>query len=97
MERLINNLLDMTRMEAGGMIVKKEWLPLQEVVGSALADLSGDWPGDRSKRIPPETPMVQMDGVLIEQVLTNLLDNVAGIHAAARAPSRSSQPTAMAR
>ncbi len=40
MERLINNLLDMTRMEAGGMVVKKEWLPLQEVIGSALQHLA---------------------------------------------------------
>ena len=34
MDRLINNLLDMTRMEAGGLSLKREWLVLQEVVGT---------------------------------------------------------------
>ena len=77
MERLINNLLDMTRMEAGGMVVKKEWLPLQEVIGSALQHLDRRVRGRQIKvEIPPSDPLVQMDGVLIEQVLINLIDNV---------------------
>src|SRR5213079_3052591 len=32
MDRLINNLLDMTRLEASGLNLKREWLPLQEIV-----------------------------------------------------------------
>ena len=36
MDRLINNLLDMTRLESGGLHLKKEWHPLQEIIGSAL-------------------------------------------------------------
>jgi two-component system sensor histidine kinase KdpD len=77
MERLITNLLDMTRMEAGGLIVKKEWLPLEEVIGSALQHLERRLSGRPIEvKLPPKTPMVQVDGVLIEQVLTNLIDNV---------------------
>lgn len=76
MERLINNLLDMTRLEAGGLVLKREWLPLQEVVGSALHSLERRLRGrDVKIDIPADFPLVNIDSVAIEQVLTNLLDN----------------------
>ena len=34
--RLVNNLLDMARIQSGGFNLHKEWLTLEEVVGSAL-------------------------------------------------------------
>src|SRR5215470_4329460 len=39
LNRLVNNLLDMTRLEAGAIQVHKEWQPLEEVVGAALTRL----------------------------------------------------------
>ncbi len=76
MERLINNLLDMTRVESGGLQVKKEWQPLQEVVGSVLHRLERRLGGRKLKTdLPPDLPLVQIDSVLIGQVLMNLLDN----------------------
>src|SRR4029079_14259968 len=36
LERLVRNLLDMTRLESGALAVKRQWLPLEEIVGSAL-------------------------------------------------------------
>ena len=76
MERLINNLLDMTRLEAGGMQVKKEWLPLEEVFGSALHRLDRRLLGREVRTdLPGNLPLVQIDALLIEQVLMNLLDN----------------------
>lgn len=78
MDRLINNLLDMTRMESGGLVLKKEWHPLQELVGSALSHLGRRLDGREVKiDIPPDLPLVHADGVGIEQVLANLLDNAA--------------------
>jgi two-component system sensor histidine kinase KdpD len=76
MDRLINNLLDMTRLESGGMTVKKEWQPIAEVIGSALHRMEQRL-GDRrvTTRVPGDLPLVQIDAVLIEQVLINLLDN----------------------
>jgi two-component system sensor histidine kinase KdpD len=76
MERLINNLLDMTRLESGGLAVKKEWQPIQEVIGSALHRFDRrlkDHPV--VTRVADDLPLVQIDAVLMEQVLTNLLDN----------------------
>jgi two-component system, OmpR family, sensor histidine kinase KdpD len=76
MDRLINNLLDMTRLESGGMVVKKEWQPLQEVIGSALHRLDRRLRGRPvTTNVPADLPLVHIDGVLIEQVLMNLLDN----------------------
>src|SRR5581483_1918611 len=40
LDRLLGNLLSMTRLEAGAIEPKKEWQPLEEVVGSALARLA---------------------------------------------------------
>jgi two-component system sensor histidine kinase KdpD len=66
----------MTRLEAGTLAVKKDWLPLEEVVGTALARMEKRL-GDRpvAIHVPADLPLVQIDGVLIEQVLINLLDN----------------------
>ena len=40
MSTLVNNLLDMARLEAGAVPLDRVWLPLEEVVGSALASTS---------------------------------------------------------
>jgi two-component system, OmpR family, sensor histidine kinase KdpD len=76
MERLITNLLDMTRLEAGGLALKKEWQPLQEVLGSALRALDRRLRGREVRtNVPSDLPLVNIDAVATEQVLANLLDN----------------------
>jgi len=76
MDRLINNLLDMTRLESGGLVLKKEWNTLGEIVGAVLHRLDRRLQGRQVViRIPPDLPMVQLDATAIDQVLTNLLDN----------------------
>jgi len=76
LNRLVGNLLDMTRLEAGALTVTKEPCELQDVVGTVLSQLA-DRIGDRvvTTRVPPDLPLVPMDFVLIAQVLANLLDN----------------------
>ena len=76
MERLINNLLEMTRLESGGVAFKREWQPLAEVVGTALHHV-GKRLGDRPVKIdlPARLPLVHVDSLALEQVLVNLLDN----------------------
>ena len=76
MDRLVNNLLDMTRLESGGLHLKKEWQPIQEVIGSALHHLSRRLKGrDVKVELAPDLPLAQFDAISIEQVLVNLLDN----------------------
>ncbi|HSU68516.1 MAG TPA: ATP-binding protein, partial [Tepidisphaeraceae bacterium] len=76
MERLINNLLDMTRLESGGLLMRKEWQPIQDVIGSSLHHLERRLKG-RQVRVEAaaDLPLVSFDEIAIEQVLTNLLDN----------------------
>ncbi|VUZ85851.1 sensor protein KdpD [Candidatus Methylomirabilis lanthanidiphila] len=76
LNRLVNNLLEMTRVESGTLRVRKEWYPLEEVVGAALGRLAKPL-RDRpvSTRLPAGLPLVPIDDVLLEQVLINLLDN----------------------
>jgi two-component system sensor histidine kinase KdpD len=78
LNRLIRNLLDMTRLESGAVKVKKEWLPLEELVGAALNRVDSRLTGrDVHVDLPRELPLVPCDAVLIEQVLINLLENAA--------------------
>jgi len=76
MERLIANVLDMVRIESGGMAPHRDWVPLEEVLGSALVRLDAKLQG-REVRIdlPEGLPLVPVDPVLFEQVFVNLLDN----------------------
>ncbi|HEX6274455.1 MAG TPA: sensor histidine kinase KdpD [Polyangiaceae bacterium] len=76
LNRLIRNLLDMTRLESGTVRVNKEWLPLEEVVGAALHRLENRLAGREVKvELAPDLLLVPCDAVLIEQVLINLLEN----------------------
>ena len=76
LNRLVHNLLEMTRLESGAIQVHKEWQPLEEVVGAALTRLEAPL-RDRplTTQLPADLPLVPLDSVLIEQVLLNLLEN----------------------
>jgi two-component system sensor histidine kinase KdpD len=78
LDRLVNNLLEMTRLEAGGAVIHKEWQPLEGVLGAALKRLDGRL-RDREVRIdlPADLPLVPFDALLVEQVLVNVLENAA--------------------
>jgi len=76
LNRLIRNLLDMTRLESGTVRVQKEWQPLEEVVGAALGRLERRLVGrDIRVHIPADLPLVPFDAVSLEQVLINLVEN----------------------
>jgi two-component system sensor histidine kinase KdpD len=78
MQRLVENLLDMARLQQGGVHLQREWLPLDEVVGSALRQMRarlGQHPV--STDVPASLPLLQLDALLMERVLVNLLDNAA--------------------
>ncbi len=77
-ERLVGNLLDMTRLESGTITLRRDWVPLDESIGSALTRLE-DRLGERqvSVQLEPGLPLVLVDPVLIEQLFLNLLENSA--------------------
>jgi two-component system sensor histidine kinase KdpD len=76
LNRLVRNLLDMTRLEAGALKVQKDLQPLEEVVGSALNRMEDRLRGrEVGTSIPSDLPLVPFDAILIEQVLINLIEN----------------------
>jgi two-component system sensor histidine kinase KdpD len=75
---LVDNLLHITRIESGAVAVNKQWYPLEEIVGSSLERAKKSLTGRPiNTHLPLDLPLVKLDGVLIEQVLINLLENVA--------------------
>ena len=74
--RLVQKLLEVTRLESGAVSIKKELCPLEEVVGSALERLEKPLAGRKIEvKIPEDLPLVPMDEVLLEQVFVNLVEN----------------------
>ena len=78
MNALVNNLLDMARLQSGAVKLNRQWQPLEEVVGSALKSVAATIVGHRVKiDLPEDLPLLDLDAVLIERVLSNLLENAA--------------------
>ncbi|RZI65392.1 MAG: DUF4118 domain-containing protein [Variovorax sp.] len=79
---LVNNLLDMARLEAGAaggsVQLRRDWQSVEEVVGAAIRSASPALGGRAVQTaLTPNLPLVEFDAVLIERVLVNLLENAA--------------------
>ena len=90
MSRLANNLLDLGRLQARGVALKREWQPLEEVFGPALHQLDLHLKGrEVLLECPDDLPLVAIDEVLVERVLVNLLENALRYTPAGNARSSS--------
>lgn len=76
LNRLVGDLLDMTRLESGSMHLHLEETDVEDLIGAALSRFDGN-PARLRVDLPADLPLVRMDYALIEQVLMNLLDNAA--------------------
>lgn len=76
--RLVTNLLHMTRLESGGVPLRREWTPLEDPIGAAIGRLEQVLAGRAVEvTLPPDLPPVSIDEVLVEHLLLNLLENAA--------------------
>lgn len=76
LNRLVGNLLDMTRLESGAMKVVRQPYDVQELVGATLAQMPHRLKGRTvRRRIPDDLPPVAIDFTLMVQALMNLVDN----------------------
>ena len=76
LDRLLKNLLDLMRLEAGAVQLRKEWYSVDEIAGSALTGLDGRFHDHAvNTSFPAVLPLVLVDGVLLEQVVINLIEN----------------------
>lgn len=76
LNRLVGNLLDMSRIEAGALKPQRQWNILAEIVDGVLAQMHRVSKQHHiSVDVPEDLPFVSVDYVQIEQVFTNLLSN----------------------
>lgn len=75
---MVDNLLDMARLQSGTVSLRCEWQPLEEVIGASIHAL-GDALSSHTVQVqlPTDLPLVQIDAVLMERVFCNLLENAA--------------------
>jgi two-component system sensor histidine kinase KdpD len=76
LSRLVDDLLDLSRIEAQAVNPRVDWCDLHDVVVSAATNsraLHGDYPIDFA--IPADLPLVRADSAQLERVFTNLIDN----------------------
>ncbi len=78
LNRLVGNLLDMSRIEGGALKPEKEWYPVDELIHDVLGHMQTLLQGRAVKTSLPEgLPPVELDYLQMDQVLTNLLENAA--------------------
>ena len=82
MSDLVNNILDMTWLEAGEVRLNLQWVSLEEIAGSVMRRIEGRHGGAGAGSaariqldIDPALPLIRLDAMLIEQLLTNLIEN----------------------
>jgi two-component system sensor histidine kinase KdpD len=84
LSRILTNLLSITKVESGAE-PRREWVPLEEIVGSALSRLERELADHQVTVDVPPAVLARIDPILVEQLLVNLLDNAAKHTAASTA------------
>jgi len=77
LDRYIQNLLDMTRLGSGPMKLNRDWIGLDEILGTATARLHKLYPLVEVRTQLAEGPPLWVHPALIEQALFNILENAA--------------------
>ena len=76
MHRLLSDLLDMARLQGTDTALRREWQPLEDVVGASLRQAEGSAAGRQvDVALAADLPLLHLDAVLMERVFCNLLDN----------------------
>jgi two-component system sensor histidine kinase KdpD len=75
---LVENLLDMARLQSGRVALHRQWNSIEELVGVCLRAMGAALGARQVKvHLPPDLPLVEFDAALMERVLCNLLENAA--------------------
>jgi len=79
LNRYVGNLLDMTRLQGGGLNIRADWVDVRDVLGAALERVSRRLAQRHVTRdFPSELPLIKVDSALLEQALVNILENAIG-------------------
>jgi two-component system, OmpR family, sensor histidine kinase KdpD len=78
MAGIVTNLLDMARLQAGGLQLNRQWSLLEETVGAALRTCRRVLERHPVQvQLPADLPLLQLDAVLMERLFANLFENAA--------------------
>jgi two-component system sensor histidine kinase KdpD len=78
LDRYIQNLLDMTRLGHGELAINRDWIGVDELIGSAITRLQRYQPGTRfAVHVAADAGLIWVHPALIEQALFNVLENAA--------------------
>ncbi|PXW22680.1 two-component system, OmpR family, sensor histidine kinase KdpD [Paraburkholderia caballeronis] len=78
MTGIVTNLLDMARLQSGSVKLNRQWTPLEETVGAALAACRRVLAAHPVRvALEPGLPLLNVDAVLMERLFANLLENAA--------------------
>lgn len=74
--KLVNNLLDMSKIESGALKPQREWTELSEIINGTVARLRGELSRHRLEvDVSDDLPLLPVDPVQLDQVFTNLITN----------------------
>jgi two-component system sensor histidine kinase KdpD len=74
LSRLVDNLLDLSRLEAGAAEPRRDWSSLEETIRTAVGEISAS-EGEISLSIDPDLPLLLVDPVQLERAFVNVLEN----------------------
>jgi two-component system, OmpR family, sensor histidine kinase KdpD len=78
LDRVVNNLLDMSRLSSGGLLINRDWHDVRDIISIATAKLTKALSRHTLLvTVPEQMPLVAIDLQLFEQVLSNILLNAA--------------------
>ena len=73
---MVRNLLAITRIDAGALELRKDWVDLREVVERVVSAVRRRAPAfSLEANLPAELPMICADAILVEQALSNVVNN----------------------
>ena len=76
LSRILRNVLDVTRLESGTIALQVEWNSIEELLGAALSQVEPLLHGRNVNiAIPADLPLVKLDGLLVQQLFVNLIEN----------------------
>jgi two-component system sensor histidine kinase KdpD len=76
LQRLVNNLLDMTRLESGMLRLRRDWCDPADLINAAREATADAWRGREVRtELPASLPLVRADAGLLQQALANLIHN----------------------
>ncbi len=75
LSRMVDQLLDLSRLEAGAAEPNRDWCSVEELIRTASAEVDGDGGNAFALSISPDLPLIEVDAAQLERALVNLLEN----------------------